>query len=579
MKKRICLFSVLAAILLVIPLLGACGGETTATATATITTTATATTTATTTATAPAKPEGTLVVATNSFGKGCFIPWMTHISSYSVYAPVYDAMGIRTSLGNYIPSVAESWEFSDDYVDVTFYLREGIQFHDGWGELTADDVAYVWENMKSPECAHGGAAYVEVIESIEVIDPYTIVAHQSEPNVDFMEFYALFPAYGAITCKKYVEEVGWEEANIHPIGSGPYKMVDSKTGDYIRYEAIDDHWRVVPEFKYLTLHLVPEESTRVAMLKTNAADITVVSPASITDLSGEEGITIEYWPLGCNSDIVFGGLCNPACELYKEGYHNQDPWADIRVREAMSIAIDRDAINEALHLGTAKPMTLVHYIPGYDEVDPIPYDPERARQLLAEAAADGVFTPNENGGFHFTLVSAPTHPGTPLIAKEAEAVVGYWGEIGITCDISPIEYPSYNDRVLAIDTAGECWTFRLTYEGMNPFSHLKQLKIHDFWWGTKFQCDASDILSPMAEAALAELDLEKRDALYREIAQVERDNWIGIPLIQVPYIVAKDNHTVGEWPPDSSSYYFNYEYIRHAEPLNTFRLFEIDDQN
>ena len=588
MKKRILLLYILTAILCVIPLLSACGGEATPTSTATASPTVTTTTTKTATATATAtptgsatptstvapKPEGTFTFATNTLGKEGFVPWITHVTSYEIYGPVYDALAYRTGTGDYIPSVAESWEYSTDFKDLTFHLREGIQFHDGWGELTAEDVKYCWEKVVSANSTATAKSYAQIVESVEIIDPYTLVFHQKQPNIDFAQFYALYPGYAPILCKKYIETVGAQEANVNPIGSGPYKVVEKRSGDYIKYEAVDDHWRVVPEFKYLIIKLVPEESTRVAMLKTGDIDATIISDSSEAELK-EAGFGIDLWPYGANGLIVFGGLCRPSCALYKTGYHNTDPWADIRVREAMSIAIDRDAINKALHNNTAEPGRLVHSIPGYQEVDPIPYDPERARQLLAEAAADGVFTPNAQGGFHFTLVSAPSHPGLPLIAKEAEAVAGYWAEIGITVDISTIEYPTYKPKTTKIENVGECYTYRQTFEGTNPFMYLTQLDYADANWGIRFQCEALDILTPMARAALAELDLVKRDALYREIAQVERDSWLGIPLMNAPYIVAKNPATVGDWPPDCSSYYYALEYVRHAVPLNTFRLFDV----
>jgi ABC-type transport system substrate-binding protein len=163
--------------------------------------------------------------------------------------------------------------------------------------------------------------------------------------------------------------------------------------------------------------------------------------------------------------------------------------------------------------------------------------------LLTEAAADDVFIPNAQGGFHFTLGSAPSHPGAPLIAKELKAVAGYWADIGITCDIVPIDFPTYNEKVVALENAGECYTYRLTYISSNPIQYLMQLNDEDSHWGTKFQCESSDILTPMAQGALAEVDLAKRDKMYREIGQVEYENWIAIPLIQLPYYVARNNYT------------------------------------
>jgi len=231
----------------------------------------------------------------------------------------------------------------------------------------------------------------------------------------------------------------------------------------------------------------------------------------------------------------------------------------------MSISIDRDAINKALEKGTARPVALAQTLPGEDALPPIKYDPARAKQLLKDAGF-----PN---GFSFTLVSAPSHPGLPNISKWGEAVVGYWADVGIIAKINPIDFPSYNERSSINKNAGECYTYRYLFGGVNPYTMLMQLDISDTHWGTRLQNEAADIQSPIAQAALKELDLTKRAALYKQLVQIQYDNWEAIPLLEVPYLMAKNKAKVGEWPPDSSSYYWNFPYVRHAKPLNTFRLF------
>jgi ABC-type transport system substrate-binding protein len=164
-----------------------------------------------------------------------------------------------------------------------------------------------------------------------------------------------------------------------------------------------------------------------------------------------------------------------------------------------------------------------------------------------------------------------------MVAKEAEAVAGYWDDIGITVDIAPIDFPSYNEYSSINQNAGDCYTYRYVHGGYNPYTMLMQLNQADDHWGTRMQCEVSDILSPLAQAALAEFDLDKRYEMYKEIAQVEYDGWTAIPLIKVPYIMAKIKDKVGDWPPNTTSYYFNFEYVRHAQALNTFRLFELTE--
>jgi len=129
-----------------------------------------------------------------------------------------------------------------------------------------------------------------------------------------------------ILCKKYVETVGEEKARFQPIGSGPYRLVEHKTGQYLKFEATEKNWRLVPEFKYIIMQIVPEESTRVAMLKTGDTDIAPITTLSMAELQKQKGISAVPWPGGYHLYLVFGGMMTPKDPRYKEGYHLTDPW-------------------------------------------------------------------------------------------------------------------------------------------------------------------------------------------------------------------------------------------------------------
>ena len=158
-----------------------------------------------------------------------------------------------------------------------------------------------------------------------------------------------------IVSKKYVETVGEEVASQKPIGTGPYKLVDSQSGSYFKFEALDNHWRVVPEFKTLTVRLLPETSTLVAALKNKEIDLAQVPAEQLADLKAA-GVAVEVSPLGGGMLVIrWGGFVIPADKRYDPAYHNKDPWTDVRVRKAMAIAIDREAISKAIFAGSAKP--------------------------------------------------------------------------------------------------------------------------------------------------------------------------------------------------------------------------------
>ncbi|MFC1934372.1 ABC transporter substrate-binding protein, partial [Chloroflexota bacterium] len=498
----------------------------------------------------------------NELGQQTFIPWITYIMDSKTFLPLYDTLGYPSTKKEILPGLATRWEFSADFRTLTLFLQEGVYFHDGWGELTADDVKYSLEQYMSEVNPQTNAiTYRNTIDSIEVIDPYTLVIHQKIASAALpLAMMEIENSNSSILCKKYLETVGIEEANLHPVGSGPYRLVEVRYGDYCKYEAFDEHWRVVPEFKYLIIRGVPEESTRVAMLTSGQIDATNISVLSTPEIP-KEGFTIANWPGAANGFMFFGGMLMPEDDRYIEGYHGQDPWVDVRVREAMNIAIDREAINKAICLDTGTQITIPMQLPGWQDLEPYPFDPERAKQLLAEAGY-----PN---GFSLDLMRMPA-PGAPTFPTEVEAAAGYWEEIGIRVKIIPIEWPAWvPPTVMKGEDVGTVTTY--VYGNLNLaewFTRLAYFKPDGRW---SFYQDAETWR--LADKISAEVDLEKQEPIYKELSKHLRDNYCFVPFFVGAKIVVSNSQKVGEWPPNWGTYYFNFEYIRHAQPLNTWRLF------
>ncbi|MFC1928761.1 ABC transporter substrate-binding protein [Chloroflexota bacterium] len=520
--------------------------------------------TPTPTPTPAAKPYGTFTIGLPDVGQERFLAWNTTVADAVVYQVVYETFGYPTGPVEAIPSLATGWEFTPDYRTFTMWLREGVPFQDGWGEVTADDAMYLLENLMSEECPTSIKPilleHLDGVESIEVKDPYTLVFHQKKPSTALLDALTRHDYYVPMMCKKYVDTVGNDEADLNPIGTGPYRLVEHRFGDYLKYEALDEHWRAVPEFKNLIIRKIPEESTRIAMLRTGEIDTTIIGQTSIPEIP-KEGFTVRYWPGGPHYWMMFGGIAMPEDNRYVEGYHNQDPWVDVRVREAMNIAIDREAINKAILFDTSTLMATAWPIPGWDEVKPIPYDPERAKQLLAEAGY-----PN---GFSLELQNM-AHPGVPLAPKVGEACAGYWEEIGLTVKIIPTEFPVIWPNVKDAKTAGWIWHIRYSYQPDYTINLSR-------WWPNGSWViwqDAETVR--ICEEIDAELDQGKKDVLWRELVRYERDNYLDIPLFTDIKPIAV-NDKIGEWIPNYGTYYYNYEYASHPEPLNTWRLFEPEE--
>src|SRR2546429_261742 len=193
---------------------------------------------------------------------GVITPFLT------LYA-LHDAL-VKPMPGNpWAPSLAESWTMSKDGLTYEFVLRKGVKFHNG-DLLTAEDVKFSFERYKG-----GGATTLRSrVASVEILDPQRVRFRMKQPWPDFMTFYAT-PATSAawIVPKKYVERVGDDGFKKAPVGAGPYRFVSFNPGVELVVEAYDGYWRKTPSVKRVVLKSVPDESTRMVMVKRGETDI------------------------------------------------------------------------------------------------------------------------------------------------------------------------------------------------------------------------------------------------------------------------------------------------------------------
>src|SRR5438067_4628714 len=293
---------------------------------------------------AVAAPEGQLTWAFHvSMAPAWFDPAETTgiITPFKFLYAMHDAL-VKSMPGNPLaPSLAESWTVSPDGLAYEFVLRRGVTFHNG-DPVTAEDVKFSMERYRGA----GSGPFKARIASIDVIDPHRIRFRFKQPWPDFLTFYGT-PATGAgwVVPKKYVEKVGDDGIKKAPIGAGPYKFVSFTAGVELVLEAYEPYWRKSPSVKRLVFKAVPEEVTRLAMLKRGEADIAYsIRGALAEELRHTPGLTLQpNYPPG-TFWLVFPDQWTVP----------RSPWADKRVRLAASYAIDRVAINEAATLGSSK---------------------------------------------------------------------------------------------------------------------------------------------------------------------------------------------------------------------------------
>src|SRR5262249_15762375 len=273
-----------------------------------------------------------------------------------------------------------------------FFLRKGVQFHDGQGELTAEDVKFTLASIAREGSANSLAPEFRLIKSMDIEAPYTITIRFAKPFVAFGNkvTQGLFASVAFIHSKHYIETAGEEGAERHPVGTGPWKFVEHVRGDRIVYEAVENHWRAVPHFKRLVFLKVPEPATRMAMLRAGSVDVIEIGGEYVEELK-KVGVRTLLMPNVAWVDVILACPC-PANPTYDPNV----PWAlpdaerARKVRLALNLAVDKQAIVQQMlgGLGSALGAWLSYPTDSWTTealLKPYPYDPTKAKALLAEA--------------------------------------------------------------------------------------------------------------------------------------------------------------------------------------------------
>ena len=435
------------------------GGETTVPA---------PTTAPTETPSAMAKPAGTLNVGQKELGPYFGSPLLSGSPQIILNnaAPITETLGMAAfDSKKVLPMLAESWDLSPDGQVWTYHIRKGVQFHKGFGEMTAEDVAFSFEQVansaRNPRASVAKAIFFAEDGSRTVTDPYTWVVDSGAPFSDIVIEELLTTPEAAsvwIVSKKQYEEDGEEEANRNTAATGPWEIGEWKTGQFWELNAVEDHWRQTPYFAKMIEWEIPEESARVAGFKTGNLDTFAMALDSISEVESVDGATLMQVPNATQSQLSLYGqtYVNAGTPDQWPNYDPDLPWvssnADVdsaewqtalKVRLALSIAINRRAIVDTLLLGYGHTNTL-HYWGGPGEARYEPdmfwdFDPVRAKALLAEAGY-----PN---GFDITLT--PDILGAPSEVEACEAVAQYWDDIGLNVNFQNIPYSTLRPSLVA----------------------------------------------------------------------------------------------------------------------------------
>lgn len=411
--------------------------------------------------------------------------------------------------GTIVPNLATDWEISDDGLKYTFYLRDDVTFSDGT-PFNAEAVKFNIDRISDPDVEVADAYPYDQITKVEIPDDYTIIWYLDTPISSFLEnmlqtnFSMVSPTFAAKDTDLYTA-IGNTQGTV---GTGPYVYEEFVIGDHLTVTKNENYWGEEPFYDEINFYVVPDAATRETMLLSGQVDVAVLPP--ITDvpaLEANSDITVAQVPSNRFLYVAF----NEDVELF------QDP----KVRQAFNYAVDKDAIIESVMFGAAtkvdSPMPSMFF--GYCPTGSYDYDPDKARELLAEAGIE------EGTEVEFW---APTSRYVQDF-QVAEAISGYLADVGIVAVPQTFEWSSYISGVLNTEENREDRPdmFMLGWGGTAYHaSHTMYIyKTGGYFNGHNY---SNPTVDELADAAVAAADREESADLYCQIGNII---WEDAPII------------------------------------------------
>ncbi len=424
------------------------------------------------------------------------------------YANVYEGLTRIASDASVQPALAERWDVSPDGKVYSFHLRRGVTFSDGT-PFDAAIVKFSLERATAPDSTNAQKQLFEPIEKVDTPDPLTAVVTLKRPVGEFAYSMAWPDAV-------MIAPASAAGNKTNPVGTGPYKLVDWKRGDHIELVKRPDYWNAAAvKLTHVTYRFIADPQAQVEAVKTGGVDAfpILAAPQSFDDLRKDSRFQAV---IGNTEGKVLLALNNA-----------KKPFNDVRVRRALNYAIDKKAVIDGGYAGFGTPIGS-HYSPndpGYvDLTQRYPYDPAKARQLLAEAGY-----PN---GFSATLrLPPPTYARQP-----GEVVAAMLEDVGVKVSIEKIEFAQWLDQVFK----------RKDYD-MTIISHVepRDLNIYarDDYYFDYHNPEYKQVLTDAAQA----LDEGKRLELYKKAQTILADDAVNVWLFILPKLGVWNKNLRGMW--------------------------------
>jgi peptide/nickel transport system substrate-binding protein len=476
-----------------------------------------------------AQEGNTLVMARAVDATGLDPHTQTAFASISLLNMIYEPLVISDHDMNVAPGLAESWEFADDALTLTFHLREGVKFHDG-SDLTAEDVIASFERILDEETGSAARTNYVSIETMEAPDDYTVVFNLNTPDVPLLS--ALTSTNAAILSSDVIAS---GDPSVDVIGTGPFKL-DSWTPDEVTMlTANPDWWGEGPNVDGVEIRIIPDETSILAALRAGTIDFATLSdPLVATLLTDDQDVTLVRTPVLDYNVLQLRAAVEPLDQL--------------EVRQAISCALDRQQIVDVAALGEGTvtgPFTMASFALPVDELFCYEQDVDMARDLMAQAGLED--------GFDLTIIVANAEPPTAL--STAQNIQSQLAEININVEIEALELSVYVDRWLAGDFAA---AVALNGGRTDPYTMYAR-----YWqYDARFQNVAGyidDELDSLMKEGQSETDPDARYDIFAELQRqlAEKAPWVWL---YSGYTYTAYQPSVSGWEPGSNaSLYYLYE--------------------
>ena len=489
-------------------------------------------------------------------------PWLNGTADHNIqHDPAFEwLIEIDPKTGQYVPWLADSWQPTPDGRTWKVALHKGVQFHHGYGEFTAKDLVHthaLWCDDKYPGRKDPPATPYRpgicAINHIEIVNDHEVVMHCKNVCLDTL-FYYSSAANVMIFSKAQWDKEGEDGYEKNPAGTGPYVFKERQLSRYVLYErAPTPHWKHgTVDWKELQMTWTLEEPTRQAQILAGETHLTELNKDLTDDLVAKGYKLIRSRTTAQQVQINFGGLYfgteDKATGRYTENggptgkLDPKLPWANIKVRQAMNKAINRDELLKVLYKGRANPMYVHGFYPDLPGWDPTwekrfpemyGYDPQASKRLLAEAGFPKGFKAK---GWLFPFAGAPEL--IPLM----EAIQVQLREVGVEIELEEADWvakirPTLRDR----KANGYLWA-------IPPSKKAVEAQLVVFNTGGLAHMFESDELYAMWKDLLQLADPKAFDEQLRKIGNYKFEQFETIPLFDVFIEVVVDPKFIEDWP-------------------------------